>query len=136
MLDVASEVIDLMALSSTNATDTSSQVYRKWLLLTTLADDVAARLNLIDGAIQGVLNQRVTQSQALCILTFVALVLATCACLAAYVVLAIRKLQREARALTTLLYLISHPMPKELREINRFLESGGLTLHTAPEEES
>ncbi|KAI9175686.1 hypothetical protein H9P43_006050 [Blastocladiella emersonii ATCC 22665] len=128
MLDVASQVIDLMATTSTNTSDLSSQAYKQWSLLMALTDDIVLRLGLIDSSIQAVLNQRVAQSQSFCILTFAAFVIATCSCLAAYIALVIRKLQREARSLTTLLYLIPQPMLKELGELSRFLEPGGLTL--------
>ncbi|KAI9175685.1 hypothetical protein H9P43_006049 [Blastocladiella emersonii ATCC 22665] len=121
--------------TTANITVTSGTAYQTYQLATILQQDVAARLTTLDAAIQDLLNARIAQAQALCIITFVASVLLSGTAVFGLWAIGLRRLRREARTLAAVLHLVPPDTLRECPHDTVEVESLGASLPLADADE-
>ncbi|ORZ36428.1 hypothetical protein BCR44DRAFT_73304 [Catenaria anguillulae PL171] len=131
LIETAIEVTNAMTVTGSHVGFASSPAAPKLELMLAISSDLTSRLSALDVGIQKILNDRVIASSFICVVVFVVFVVLLVVAMGALFWIALRKLRREARALTTLLYLLPQQILTQSPELSTFIESGGLTLRTS-----
>ncbi|KAI9182950.1 hypothetical protein H9P43_003866 [Blastocladiella emersonii ATCC 22665] len=127
-MDAEDQVINSMAMTTTNITDTTTASYRTWRLSLALSVDILTRLTAMHDRFEGYMLGRLSYSSALCIVMFVATLAVSATAVIVFVLWGVQRLRREARTLTAVLHLIPAPLLKEAPAVLKFIESGGVAL--------
>ncbi|KAI9176011.1 hypothetical protein H9P43_006375 [Blastocladiella emersonii ATCC 22665] len=126
--DAEDQVINTMAMATTNISDTTTASYRTWRLSLALATDIQTRLTAMHTRFELYMISRVSYSSTLCILMFVGTLVTSVIAILVFVVWGVQRLRHEARTLTAVMHLIPGPMLKEAPALLKFIESGGVAL--------
>ncbi|ORZ34535.1 hypothetical protein BCR44DRAFT_1403253 [Catenaria anguillulae PL171] len=128
ILEVGRDLVNEWLDVSARTTFRSSPAFKKWKLLEAISMDLIQRLSALDDAFSDLIIADNYASMKYIIVIFVALMVVTLVSFVAFVVLGIRRLDREAAVLVMLLHSIPPASLKEAPEVSRFIETGGLML--------
>ncbi|KAI9216486.1 hypothetical protein BC828DRAFT_393484 [Blastocladiella britannica] len=114
---------------ATQGLEPSPAIQPTFLRYIAISIDVRTRLSEIDVAFSDLLDSRILTQSSYVIVTFTILVAVTGGFLAMFSVYIVRKLTQEARALTTMLYLVPTGLLREAPDLAKFVESGGVMIN-------
>ncbi|KAI9221357.1 hypothetical protein BC828DRAFT_77918 [Blastocladiella britannica] len=132
-LQVATTVVDGMAaIPRPNPLDTSSALYKNWLLLLALSSDLQTRIFNAHSTLINTSQLEINANQAGTVVMFVTALVIAAAGYATLYFGVLRPLHRDAHAVITLIHHVPEPVvQKDVPKLLRFMESGGASLEVA-----
>jgi hypothetical protein len=106
-----------------------------WILMQSLVKDVQHRLHLVNDAMQGLVDTQMYTSLSLCAILFA--ITLSCCVMTIFIVhqWGLKNFRHRCTVLSNLFFVVPPHLLKESPAIQRMVESGGLSLLSAAEDE-